>query len=114
MYFGTLARCTLALALVTAAVAQTSLVSGALEGAVADAAGGRIPGAVVRIREAGTHQVRVAAASPEGDYRFSGLPVGIWEVEVQQSGFAPYKHAGVALQLGATAHLDIVLQAPGV
>jgi len=99
---------------VATAAAQTSLVSGTLEGTVIDSAGGRISGAMVRIREAGTHQVRVATASAEGTYRFSELPVGVWEVEVNQSGFAPYRHAGVMLQLGATAHLEIVLQPPGV
>src|SRR5436305_6554451 len=97
-----------------AAFGQTSLVSGALEGTVADSSGGRVPEASIRIRETSTHQVRIATASHEGFYRFSELPVGVWEVEVNQSGFAQYKHAGVMLQLGATAHLDIVLQPPGV
>jgi hypothetical protein len=96
------------------ATAQTSLVSGALEGTVADTSGGRVSEATIRIRETATHQVRVASASHEGVYRFSELPVGVWEVEVNQAGFAPYKHAGVTLQLGATAHLDIMLQPPGV
>jgi outer membrane receptor for ferrienterochelin and colicin len=96
------------------AFAQTSLVSSALEGTVADSSGGRVPDVTVRIRETGTNQVRVGTASREGVYRFSELPVGVWEVEVRQPGFATYKHAGVMLQLGATSHLDIVLQPPGV
>src|SRR5205085_11642899 len=97
-----------------AAHAQTSRVGGALEGVVLDSAGGRVPNAGVHIRETGTHQVRVVSASAEGVYRFAELPVGIWEVEVNQAGFAGYRHAGVAVQLGATTHLDIVLQPPGV
>jgi hypothetical protein len=96
------------------ATAQTSLVSGALEGTVADTSGGRVPEATIRIREMGTHWIRITNASREGVFRFSELPVGVWEVEVRQPGFAAYRHTGVTLQLGATAHLDIVLQAPGV
>jgi Carboxypeptidase regulatory-like domain/TonB dependent receptor-like, beta-barrel/TonB-dependent Receptor Plug Domain len=109
------ARAAVLLALLSSVgFAQTSLVSAALEGAVSDSSGGRVPEASIRIRETGTHQVRIATASREGIYRFSELPVGTWEIEVNQPGFARYKHAGVTLQLGATAHLDIVLQPPGV
>ena len=97
-----------------AATAQTSIVSGALEGVVADSAGGRIPGAEIRVREVSRHQARNAAANAEGAFRFAELPVGVYEVEVKVAGFETYRHAGVTLQLGATAHLDIVLQPAGV
>ena len=109
-------RYLLPIALAFAAVlrAQTSVATSALEGTVTDTTGGRIAGASVRIRDSETHQVRVAASSNEGSYRFTGLTPGIWEVELIQPGFATYRHAGIILQLGVTGHLDIVLQPPGV
>ncbi len=102
------------LLLVSAAGAQTSLVSGALEGFISDTAGGRIPGAPIRVREVNTHQVRDASSDSEGAFRFAQLPVGVYEVEIHQPGFEIYRHDGVTLQLGATVHLEVRLQSAGV
>jgi hypothetical protein len=96
------------------ALAQTSLVGGALAGAVSDSTGGRIPGVTVAVRETGTHQAREVSTDAEGAFHFSELPVGTYEVLVSLAGFTPYHHAGVTLPLGGTVHLDIVLQSGGV
>jgi hypothetical protein len=94
--------------------AQTSLTGGALTGVVGDSSGAVIPAARVRLRDVATHQAREAAAGPDGAYRFAELPAGTYEVAVDQPGFAPYRHAGVTVTLGATARLAIVLQSAGV
>ncbi|MGA2267471.1 MAG: TonB-dependent receptor [Bryobacteraceae bacterium] len=104
----------LALLLASSALAQTSLVGGALAGSVSDSTGGLIPGATVTVRETGTHQAREISTDAEGAFRFSELPVGTYEVLVSLPGFAPYHHAGVTLPLGGTVRLDIVLQSGGV
>ncbi len=96
------------------APAQTSLVSGALDGSVSDSKGGRIPGAAVTVRDPDTGRTREISTDDEGVFRVSALPVGAYEVLVSQPGFAPYRHAGVTLALGATVHLDIVLETAGV
>jgi len=95
---------------VAAATSQTSRVGATLEGIATDATGARIPGVEVRLRETETHQTRSVFADPEGFFRFSELPVGIYEVLVEHPGFASYRHTGVALQLGVTVHLDTLLQ----
>ena len=104
----------LCLLLAYSALAQTSLVGGALAGAVSDATGGRIPGVIVAVRETGTHQARAISTDADGAFHFSELPVGTYEVLVSLAGFTPYHHAGVALPLGGTVRLDIVLQSGGV
>src|SRR6266436_6184109 len=96
------------------APAQTSLVSGALDGSVSDSNGGRIPGAVVTARDLATGQTREVSTDGEGVFRVAALPVGTYEVLVSQPGFAPYRHAGVTLALGSTVHVDIVLETGGV
>ena len=101
------------LLLATAVDAQTSLVSGALEGFVNDSTGGRIPGANILVREINTHQLRNASSNSEGAFRFAQLPAGVYEVEIRQPGFEIYRHGGVTIQLGATAHLDVSLQSAG-
>jgi carboxypeptidase family protein/TonB-dependent receptor-like protein len=100
--------------LASASWAQTSLVSGALDGSVGDSSGGRIPGATVTVRDTATNRMRAAPTNAEGAYHIAELPVGTYEVLVNQAGFAPYRHTGVTIQLGATVHLDIELQAAGV
>ena len=94
--------------------AQSSLVSGALDGSVGDSSGGRIPSATVIARDTATNRMREAPANAEGAFHIGELPVGTYEVLVTQPGFAPYRHTGITIQLGSTVHLDIVLQAAGV
>lgn len=94
----------------TAAAAQTSRVGGMIEGSVNDASGGSVAGALARIREQSTNMTRTVHADQQGLFRATDLPVGIYEVRVERSGFAPYLQTGLQLELGADIHLDIVLQ----
>ena len=96
------------------ASAQTSLVSGALEGSVSDSSGGVIPAASVTVKEIATHRTRAVSTNAEGSFHVSELPPGLYEVSVSQPGFTAYRHTSVAVQLGSTVHLDIVLQSGGV
>jgi hypothetical protein len=89
--------------------AQTSLVSGALDGSVSDSSGGRIPGVTVTVRDTATHLIRKVSSNAEGSYHIAELPVGIYEVSASESGFAPYRHTGITIALGITVHLDILL-----
>jgi hypothetical protein len=94
--------------------AQTSLVSGALDGFVSDSSGGRIPGVGVTVRETATHLTREVSTDAEGLYHITELPVGIYEVLASQPGFATYRHTGIAIALGSTVHLDILLPSAAV
>jgi len=100
--------------LASTAWAQSSLVGGALEGAVSDSTGGRIPEATVTAREVSTHQSREVSTNGEGIFRIQEMAPGTYEVLVSQSGFATYRHAGVTIPLGATVHLDVAMQSAGV
>lgn len=97
-----------------AAWAQTSRVGATLEGVISDSTGGRMPRVEVRLQETNTHQVRAVVTDERGFFRTNELPVGTYKVSVKSSGFAPYRHAGVNLELGQTVHLDIVLQPEGI
>ena len=100
--------------LASAAWAQTSITGGALTGVVADSSGAVIPGVRVIVRDVGTHHSRETSSAAGGEFRISELPAGTYGVSVDQPGFAPYRHTGVNVALGATARLDIVLQSAGV
>jgi hypothetical protein len=81
---------------------------------VTDPTGGRIPGASVTVRDVATQQSRKLSTNAEGLFRFAELQAGTYEVTVTQSGFAPYRHAGVVLPLGSTVRLDVALQSASV
>jgi hypothetical protein len=89
-------------------------VGAGLDGAVSDSSGGRIPGARVTVRELTTHQTREVSTTSDGTFLVSQLPPGTYEVFASQSGFGPYRHAGVILPLGSTVHLDVTLQSESV
>src|SRR5215469_6748964 len=94
--------------------AQSSRVGGAMEGAVTDSTHSPIPEASVTVRDISTRQAREISTNDEGVFRVEELLPGTYEVSVSQSGFAPYRHAGVTVQLGSTVHLDVSLQPAGV
>ena len=96
------------------AFGQSSLVNSALEGAITDSSGGCIAGAAITAREISTHLTRRTSSNEQGVFRLAELPVGTYEITAGQTGFASYRHAGVILQVGSTAHLDITLQSAAV
>ena len=104
----------LSLAGVIASIAQTVKTAGTLEGTISDATGGRIPGAIVGLREIDRNQTRTVNSDDQGFFRATDLVVGTYEVRIEGAGFAPYLHKGVDIGVGTTAHLDVVLQAAGV
>ncbi len=85
-----------------------------LEGRVADTSGGVIADAHVALRDPETNQTRGAVTDRDGIFRFTDVPVGMYELRVEYAGFAPYVHTGLTLAIGQTARLTIVLQLPGV
>jgi outer membrane receptor protein involved in Fe transport len=95
-------------------LAQISVTGGTLEGAVADASGGRVPNATVNVRDVAAGRQREVNGDAQGSFRLSELPAGTYEVNVSQPGFAPYRHSGVAVALGTTVHLDVMLQSASV
>src|SRR6266704_4144692 len=91
------------------AAAQASRVGATLEGIVRDTSGAVIPNSIVTLQNPSTNQSRTVATDGQGFFRAQQLASGTYDVQVEQIGFAPYRHAGVETSLGRTLHLDIVL-----
>src|SRR5262249_45985197 len=101
---------TFLLALVIAPVqAPISNVSASLEGPLPDSPGAVISRAKVRLRNTATNQTRIITTDDRGLFRANELPVGIYEIRVDQPGFAPYLHPGVALSVGQSLRVSIEL-----
>jgi hypothetical protein len=84
--------------------------TGLLEGGVADSTGAVIAGATVTARNVDTNQARTAVTDAEGAFRLTDVSVGTYELRVEYAGFAPYLHAGIAVAIGQTARVEIMLR----
>ena len=94
---------------VTSASAQTSRIGATIQGTVTDNSGGVIPNSNIRLRNTSTNQSRNVETNEQGFFRAGQLSVGIYEVRVEQTGFAAYQHAGIQVSLGQTVSLEVVL-----
>jgi hypothetical protein len=94
------------------ALAQST--TGTIAGTVADERQAVIAGATVTIRNLETNATRTAVADAEGRFRFPGLPVGPYEVTVDQSGFARYVRSPITLTVNQQAVIDVVMKPAGV
>ncbi len=90
-----------------ALTAQTDTSS--LSGRVTDAQGGAIAGAKIRLQNAATGSQRNTICNSNGDYVFTIIPSGKYEVEAGSQGFSTFHTAGVRVEVAQPAHLDIQL-----
>jgi Carboxypeptidase regulatory-like domain len=67
--------------------AQTSRVGASVEGTVSDRSGAAIAGSQVTLRNSLTNQSRMVRTNAQGWFRSEQLPVGTYEVQVDQTGF---------------------------
>jgi hypothetical protein len=93
---------TLLVALVLTVAVVTSpawaqVVTGAITGTVADPSGAVVAGATVTLTNTGTGAVQTGTTSGTGNFRFSLLGVGHYDLEVNKTGFRKEKLAGIAV-----------------
>lgn len=105
-----LASVALLIALAGFVFAQTN--TGEIAGVVHDPSGAVIPNATITATNLGTGLTRTAAASSTGQYQLNALPIGRYEVSVNQSGFQPFKEQ-IQVTVGSRNALDIPLQVSG-
>jgi len=82
---------------------------GGINGAVTDPSGGVIPGAQVTATETSTGTVYHAVASSAGEFSFNDLPLGVYKVSVNASGFETVDVTGVSVSAGKVYTLPVKL-----
>jgi hypothetical protein len=80
-----------------------------LEGTVTDQSGAVIADAKLHIMAVATAQSQERTTNEHGFYRFPGIAVGLYAVEVSRAGFKTKLVEGVELQAGETHTLDVPL-----
>src|SRR5713101_4804477 len=95
----------------TSTLAQST--GGRIRGTVTDTSGGAVSGAKLSIVNEVNDQQRYADSVSNGEYIFLEVPVGTYDVSVNQAGFKKYLRKGIVVDLNEVLNLDIVLQVGG-
>ena len=85
-------------------------VTATLSGTVKDSTGALVSKANVTVTNRGTNESHSTATLGDGSYQFTLLPIGTYQVTVEQAGFRKYVREGIVLNVNQNARLDVVLQ----
>ena len=96
----------------TSAFAQQT--TGNITGRVLDAQGAAVPGATVTARQPATGFTRTVTSDEEGVYRLQALPVGVYDLVTELSGFSTVEQKGIVVNVGQTLSIDFELKVAAV
>jgi Carboxypeptidase regulatory-like domain len=100
--------CAFLLLLMSWSVARAQIAAD-IRGRVLDSSGATVPNATVELTQSSTKAHLVTTSSGTGDYFFSSLTPGIYELDVSASGFEHLTRAGVTAIVGQTVSADLIL-----
>ena len=83
-------------------------------GVAKDSSGAVVPDAVLTAKNVNTGQTRTTTSAANGEYRFSALPVGTYEVRVEHPGFQSEVRGGLTLNVSDEAVVNFTLQVGAV
>jgi outer membrane receptor protein involved in Fe transport len=98
----------LALLFIAGSAAWAQQTTGTITGRIVDEQDAALPGATVTARHPETGFSRTVVTDGEGLYRLAALPVGVYDLTIEMSGFATLDRKGIVLNVGQT--LDVNLQ----
>jgi Carboxypeptidase regulatory-like domain len=81
-----------------------------LSGTITDPTGAVVVGAKVTLTNIGTNVARTVVSDKDGAFLFTLVPIGAYQVAVEQAGFDKYLRKGITLQINQNARLDVVLK----
>jgi hypothetical protein len=81
-----------------------------LTGTIKDPTGAVVPDAKVTLKNSDTNIARTANSDKSGEFLFTLIPIGRYEVDVQGAGFSKYVPKGITLEINQNARLDVVLE----
>jgi hypothetical protein len=93
-------------------LAQTDTTS--ISGRVTDPQAVAIQGALITLRNPATGAERKTITDVSGEYRFTPIPPGRYDIDATAPGFRTFHDAGFPVDVAAPAHLDIPLQVGSV
>ncbi len=103
----------LVLGLLVVGVAQSQIVSGNLVGTVYDKTAAVVPNATVEAVNVDTNVKYTTQANGQGEYGFTNLPVGTYNVSASAPNFATTRSQDFRVDLNKTSTLPITLEVRG-
>jgi outer membrane receptor protein involved in Fe transport len=97
-----------------AAPARAQSVTGSIEGAIVDDTGAVMPGVTVTVVQPTTGVSRTTTSDDNGLFRLPLLPVGVYDLTADLSGFTSRKLPEIAVTVGLTVTLRIQMAVSGV
>ena len=94
-------------------IANAQSTGGRIRGTVADSSGGAVSGVKVSLVNTATNVTREAITGATGEYLFLEVPVGGYEIAINQPGFKKYVRKDIVVDLNAVVGVDITLQVGG-
>ncbi len=81
-----------------------------ITGTVKDPSGAIIVGSKVTLTNLDTGIAHSTVTNKQGDYLFTLVPIGAYELAVEREGFHKYEQKGITLQINQNARVDVSLQ----
>ncbi|MGH9452932.1 MAG: carboxypeptidase regulatory-like domain-containing protein, partial [Terriglobia bacterium] len=85
-------------------------ITGSISGVVMDPSGAVIPGVNVIALNTQTGIRQTVVTDAKGFYNFPALPIGSYDIDVQQSGFRHYRQTGLVINANSALRADVSLQ----
>ena len=111
--FSTQIACVLLLLPVLAAVVSAQTFRGNILGTVTDPNGAVVPGAKVTAKNTSTGLERSTTTDDSGNYTVAELPIGPYEVRVEQTGFVASVVSNVTVEVASERRVDVKLSVAG-
>src|SRR5579885_1902436 len=106
-------RCALAL-FAGAVVAWGQVNTATIYGSVADPSGAAVPHARATLKNVSTGLSQTAVSNEAGEFTFTFIPVGTYDLTVTATGFETYSQRGLTLAAGQNLRLQVALQVGNV
>jgi hypothetical protein len=87
---------------------------GSVVGFVTDASQGAIAGATVTLANTGTNEKRTFQTDGAGNYSFANVPTGIYNVDIEKSGFKHFTQENIQVSADVASRIDASLEVGSV
>jgi hypothetical protein len=81
-----------------------------LIGTVMDSQGAVLPGATITVTSKATGTSRTTITNASGNYSMAALSPGLYDVQIEITGFRPFRHENMELRVDTTARRDATLE----
>jgi hypothetical protein len=101
--------CVLSVVVLLLSLSTAQVQNGQFSGLVTDPSGAAIADAKVTVTNPSTNFTNATTTNQNGLYNLKELPIGVYKITVEASGFKTTSNSGVQLNAGTIAHVDFKL-----